>query len=64
MAGKQDDAAGPTVRHIRSAMLAIDKIVALDAPEEDKRRALYRIEDYAARIGARQDAERAKAGTP
>jgi len=53
--GKQDDAAGPTVRHIRSAMTAVDKIVALDISHTERSVALLRILQYTRTLWEAED---------
>lgn len=53
MTAKQDDADSLLIRHIRTAMKAIDKIAATEIGELERVRALNRIEAYTLVAGRR-----------
>jgi len=47
MTGNQDDQSGPLTRHLRAAMVAIDKIADSEMSIYDRSSALYRVQQYA-----------------
>lgn len=63
MAGTQDDQAGKTTRHVRSAENAIEKLVATDVPALERSLAIQRIVAFARLVDAKLwERERGEAG--